>query len=87
MQLVTSEKSLERGDNDATESDAWLLTVEFVAPRALIAPIARGPHPLATLEAHQTHAPAWFLRLCLERYYRSLQLDFSRILGPEPFYR
>ena len=76
-----------RGDNDATEADAWLLTVEFVTPRASLAPIARGPHPLATLEEHQPHAPSWFLRLCLERYYRSLQLDFSRILGPEPFYR
>jgi len=35
----------------------------------------------------QQGAPGWFLRLALERYYRSRRLDPERFLGREEIYR
>lgn len=76
-----------RGDPEATEGDSWFLTLDFIAPADELDAIARGPDPLVTLADKQHGAPPWFLRLALERYYRSRRLDPCQILGPEKFYR
>lgn len=76
-----------RGDPEATEGDSWFLTLDFVAPIEEIGAVVRSSDPLALLVERQCGAPPWFLRLALERFYRSRRLDPLRFLGPEEIYR
>lgn len=76
-----------RGDPEATEGDAWFLTLDFIVPVEELGLVVHRSDPMTVLMEKQQGAPGWFLRLALERYYRSRRLDPERFLGREEIYR